>query len=191
MVQDITANLGYGGNDRVYDTVDDWITTNYWNGNEAEVVSILAYLIPLAKDVINNTTITVIGTHGLGQVKNDSITDISTVSGNATCVVQDAAITTLVGVATTGLGSGLGSVTRDANQNLWTVSDTYEAGATDIGITSVTPINNENLTMWMLGSTTMLKDMVMDGMVGFVPSLSDPKDLNTATIGGVYVRLTN
>ena len=189
LVQDITANLGYGGNDRVYDTVDDWITSNYWNGNEAEVVSILAYLIPLAKDVINNTTITVIGTHGLGQVKNDTITDISTVSGNATCVVQDAAITTLVGVATTGLGSGLGSVTRDANQNLWTTSDTYEAGATDIGITGVTPINNENLTMWMLGSTTMLKDMVMDGMVGFVPSGSDPKDLNTATIEGVYVRL--
>ena len=189
LVQDITANLGYGGNDRVYDTVDNWITTNYWNGGEAEVNQILGYLTPLMKDVINNTTISVVGTHGLSQVKNESITDISTVSGNATCIVQEATITTLIGVVTTGLGSGLGSVTRDANANLWTVSDTYEAGASDIVISSVTPINNENLTMWMLGSTTMLKDMVMDGMGGFVPSASDPKDLNTATMGGVYVRL--
>jgi len=189
LIQDITANLGYGGNDRVYDTLNDWITNNYWNGNEAEVVSILGYFTPLAKDVINNETITVTGTHGLTQVINNSITDINTISANVTCVVQDAAITTLVGVATTGLTSGLGSITRDANQNLWTTTDTFEAGATDIAISSVTPIMNENLTMWMLGSTTMLKDMVMDGMVGFVPSVSDPKDLNTATIGGVYVRL--
>jgi len=35
----------------------------------------------------------------------------------------------------------------------------------------------------------MMKDLVMDGMAGFVPSVSDPKDLHTATIKGVFLRL--
>ena len=71
----------------------------------------------------------------------------------------------------------------------WTVSDTYEVGATDIVINQVAPILNENSTLFYLSSRSMLKDMVMDGMAGFVPSSSDPKDLNTATIEGVFVRL--
>jgi len=71
----------------------------------------------------------------------------------------------------------------------WTTSDTFEVGATDIVINQVAPILNENSTLFYLSSRSMLKDMVMDGMAGFVPSSSDPKDLNTATIEGVFVRL--
>ena len=71
----------------------------------------------------------------------------------------------------------------------WTTSDTYEVGATDIVVNQVAPILNENSTLFYLSNKSMLKDLVMDGMAGFVPSASDPKDLNTATIEGVFVRL--
>jgi hypothetical protein len=71
----------------------------------------------------------------------------------------------------------------------WTVSDTFEAGSNDIVINQVAAILNENSTLFYLSNKSMLKDLVMDGMAGFVPSASDPKDLNTATIEGVFVRL--
>ena len=71
----------------------------------------------------------------------------------------------------------------------WTVSDTFEAGTNDVVINQVAPILNQNSTLFYLSNKSMLKDLVMDGMAGFVPSGSDPKDLNTATIEGVFVRL--
>jgi hypothetical protein len=71
----------------------------------------------------------------------------------------------------------------------WTVSDTFEAGTNDVVINQVAPILNQNSTLFYLSNRSMLKDLVMDGMAGFVPSASDPKDLNTATIEGVFVRL--
>ena len=71
----------------------------------------------------------------------------------------------------------------------WNNSDTFENGAGDVIINTVAMVNNENATMFYLSNKCMLKDLVMDGMNGFVPSGSDPKDLNTATIGGVFLRL--
>ena len=72
---------------------------------------------------------------------------------------------------------------------VWTTSDLFEAGVTDISIASVDAVANQNATMFYMSNKTMLKDLVMDGMNGFVPSISDPKDMNTATIGGVFLRL--
>lgn len=72
---------------------------------------------------------------------------------------------------------------------VWTTSDLFEAGATDIVISAADAIANENATMFFMSNKTMLKDLVMDGMNGFVPSVTNPKDMNTATIGGVFLRL--
>ena len=71
----------------------------------------------------------------------------------------------------------------------WDTSDTYEAGAADSPITAVDAVLNEHATMFYMSNKSMLKDLVMDGMEGFVPSVGDPKDLNTATIKGVFIRL--
>ena len=73
----------------------------------------------------------------------------------------------------------------------WTTANNFplnDTGGT-IGIASVDVINNENTTMFYMGNKTMLKDLVMDGMNGFVKSASDQKDLNTATIKGTFLRL--
>ena len=71
----------------------------------------------------------------------------------------------------------------------WTTADTYESGATDATITSVDAVLNEHATMFYMSNKSMLKDLVMDGMEGFIPAAGDPKDLNTATIKGVFIRL--
>ena len=184
-IQSITKNTGYGGNDIVYDQVDDQIVGNLWNGSEAEVVAVLAYMNQIAYDVINNVAVTVTGNHGITQVFDNTITSVA-----GGCTNVEAAIAALIQVITDGLTAGnLNGVTRTANSSLWTTNDTFEAGATDIAIQGVTIVPNENATMFLLGNKTMLKDLVMDGLQGFVPSISDPKDMNTATVKGVYVRL--
>lgn len=71
----------------------------------------------------------------------------------------------------------------------WNTSSTWPMGGSAAAVTAVDAIENQHTTMFYLGNKTMLKDLVMDGMNGFVKSTSDPKDLNTATIRGAFLRL--
>jgi hypothetical protein len=59
-----------------------------------------------------------------------------------------------------------------------------KAGLSDDGITP-----NNQTTMFFLSSGVMIEGLVMKGLTGFVKSTSNPEDLNTATIKGVYCRL--
>lgn len=52
----------------------------------------------------------------------------------------------------------------------WNTGDTWENGATDIVINAVSTRINSETTMFYLSDKTMLKDLVMDGMTGFVPA---------------------
>ena len=72
---------------------------------------------------------------------------------------------------------------------VWTTSDAFDNGGADIALNTVSTLNNENATLFYLSNRSMLKDLVMDGMAGFVPSTTDPKDMNTSTPDGVFVRL--
>ena len=51
---------------------------------------------------------------------------------------------------------------------LWTTSDTWEDGSVDITINTVETLKNENSVMFYLSNATMLKDIIMEGMTGFV-----------------------
>jgi len=53
---------------------------------------------------------------------------------------------------------------------VWTTSDTWENGASDIVINAVETRTNAQATMFFLSNKTMLKDIVMEGMGGFVPA---------------------
>jgi len=50
----------------------------------------------------------------------------------------------------------------------WTTGDTWENGASDITINAVQAVPNNEATMFLLSNKTMLKDLVMEGMTGFV-----------------------
>ena len=72
----------------------------------------------------------------------------------------------------------------------WTTLDTFDDSTpSGVGVDVAVGINNEHSTMFFMSNKTMMKDMVLDGMDGFSPSGSDPKDLHTATIQGVFLRL--
>ena len=58
-----------------------------------------------------------------------------------------------------------------------------------INITTATGIVNQETTMFFVGSHTTLKDMVFEGMSGFIPYSTDDKDVDHATLKGVYLRL--
>lgn len=53
---------------------------------------------------------------------------------------------------------------------VWTTSDTWENGVSDIVINAVETRTNAQATMFFLSNKTMLKDIVMLGMTGFVPA---------------------
>ena len=72
----------------------------------------------------------------------------------------------------------------------WTTTNVYNLiSGGSAAITNVEVVTNENTTMFYMSNKTMLKDLVMDGMAGFEKSTTDPKDLNTATIRGTFLRL--
>lgn len=50
-------------------------------------------------------------------------------------------------------------------------------------------VPNTKSTMFYLGSGVVIKELLMRGMTGFVPSIANPDDITDATIGGVFLRL--
>jgi len=87
------------------------------------------------------------------------------------------------------LQSGTKLVLKPTKGGNWNTNDTFDDGASGVAVSAQSPILNEHSTLFYLSNKTMMKDLVMDGMAGFVPSVSDPKDLHTATIKGVFLRL--
>ena len=57
---------------------------------------------------------------------------------------------------------------RPISGGLWTTSDTYENGASDVAITAVEQRSNAESVMFFMSNKTMLKDLLMEGMTGFV-----------------------
>ena len=51
---------------------------------------------------------------------------------------------------------------------LWSTSDTWEDGSSDISIANVETLKNEESVMFFLSNSTMLKDIIMSDMTGFV-----------------------
>ena len=57
---------------------------------------------------------------------------------------------------------------RPVTGGLWTTSDTWENLGNDIAITNVEQRSNSESTMFFMSNKTMLKDLLMEGMTGFV-----------------------
>lgn len=52
----------------------------------------------------------------------------------------------------------------------WTISDTWDDNGTPIAISGVFTEPNNESSMFLLSNKTMLKDLVMEGMTGFIPA---------------------
>lgn len=68
---------------------------------------------------------------------------------------------------------------------VWTTADTWENGATDITINAVETRTNAEATMFFLSDKVILKDIVMEGMSGFISAGS--LGSKTGSISGTIV----
>ena len=95
MLDAIIWNLQYGGNNRVWDAAELYIDRSgaleHITGQLTETLEVFANVKTLAADVIRNNTITAVGSHGITQVFDNSIT----VETNE-CAAVESGINTLV-----------------------------------------------------------------------------------------------
>jgi len=170
LVTAIAFNVKAGGNNKVHDYGTALIGGTAITGDTAQDTTLANYIGTLTTQVVRNEIISNSGGNNLSQSRDTSITADT---NSPTCATVASAITTLVGIITSGISSSSMSGTA--------ISDTY------IDISTVGTRTNTESTMCLLGSHTTLKELVFEGMSGFVPGAND-KDMDTATIKGVFFR---
>ncbi len=126
---------------------------------------------------VTATTITVNVNGGQG-----AITDTTThnfVSADAGAIQKAFPYVSYGSVITNGAGTKTASILdssfdektveiRPITGGKWTTSDTWENGITDITINAIETRENSTSTMFLMSDKTMLKDLFMEGMNGFV-----------------------
>jgi hypothetical protein len=171
-VEELAYNVKAGANNKVYDFAADVLANSNLTGNSGADIILLDYVAPVAQDVIRNVLVSVAAGNNLTQTRDTTIT---VDAASPYCATQTAAVTTLVGVATSAFSNG--------NLNATARSTPY------LDISAAGTRTNEESTMFYVGSHTTVKDLIFEGMSGFVPSTSNDEDLDTSTIKGVYFRL--
>ena len=167
----LAFNLRAGGNDKVHAFTNLLLTGgDDITGTDAQDEFILQTIGDAAQKVVNNETVTLSTGNAQTQVFDNTIT----VDAGG-CATQKSAISTLTALAVTSLNQG-------SMQSLLS-NDAY------LNITTASGIVNQETTMFFVGSHTTLKDMVFEGMSGFIPYSTDDKDVDHATLKGVYLRL--
>ena len=98
VVRNIAYNLKYGFNSKTWDAAElytNGTTIQHLSGNETDSVNVFNQARDIAKQVINNTTVTISGSHGLTQTTDATITYLF-----GGCVDQMASIDTLMKIVT-------------------------------------------------------------------------------------------
>ena len=172
LVDAVAFNVKHGGNNKVFDYGTALIGGTAISGTNATDIKMLEYVELVSIDVMRNITVSTSAGNSQTQVRDLTIT-ADTVDPK--CPTVASAITTLRSIITTAI---------QANS----MSGTTENDAS-ISISTLDIRTNVESTMLLLSSGTTIKDVVFEGMSGFVPSTSDDKDMDTATIKGVFFRL--
>ena len=85
IIDAVVHNLKYGGNDKVYDAANLYVTGAHVQDEEDETVEVFEAARDIAIKVIANETVTVSGSHGLSQITDSTITvDPNGINGNTT-----------------------------------------------------------------------------------------------------------
>ena len=74
VINEVSKNVGYGGNDYTYDAASYYVGTSHVDGEETETAAIMNLARDMCRQVINNETVTVQGSHGLTQTFDNTIT---------------------------------------------------------------------------------------------------------------------
>ena len=171
-VEELAANVRSGGNDRVHA-----FTVGVINGGADAITTVgsedktlIDTLRDAAMKVVKNETVS----PATGNTENQII-DSSITQDPGFCATQTAAVQTLCDLAAGSILAGSPSAVTNDNG--------YKT------ITTATGIPNQESTMFFLSSHNTVKDMVFEGMSGFVPYGPDDKNTDHGTLKGVYFRL--
>ena len=171
LVDAIAFNVKAGGNNEVFDYGTALTGGTAISGDNTQDTALVNYLVTISQEVSRNLVVTQSAGNTETQTRDLTITGDSSAPS---CANVTSAISTLGGIITTAVGNG--------NMSGTTISEPW------IDISTVATRDNAESTMCLLGSHTTIKEMVFEGMSGFVPSGSDDKDLDTSTIKGVFFR---
>ena len=170
-VDAVAHNVKHGGNDKVHDYGTALIGGTDITGDDTQDTALVNYIKAIGAQIVRNEVVSTSTGNVQTQTTDNTITADT---ADPKCPTVVATIETLVDILTAGIsGSSMGGTTKTD---------------TEIAISTITTRNNEESTMCLLGSNTTLKELVFQGMSGFVPSTSNDKDLDTSTIKGVFFR---
>ena len=164
-------NIKHGSNNQVFDYGTALVGGTQITGNATQDQFLINNIRDNALKLFNGETITPSTGNGLTPVGFTGTNDPS----NPKCAQVRSAATTLAAIITTASANG--------NMSHATRSEPY------INITSATAVSNAESTMFFLASHTILQNIVMGGMSGFVPNGSNDKNIDESTIKGVYIKM--
>ena len=164
-------NIKHGNNNQVFDYGTALVGGEAITGVAAQDQWLINNIRDNALKLFNGETITPSTGNGLTPVGFTGTNDPS----NPKCAQVRSAATTLAAIITTASANG--------NMSHATKSEPF------INITSATAVSNAESTMFFLASSTILQNIVMGGMTGFVPYGSNDKDIDQSTIKGVYIKM--
>jgi len=168
----LAFNVKAGQNNKVWDYASALLGGSAITGNGTQDTALLNYIASISTQVMRNETVTVSSGNTQVQFKD---TGITVDTSSPYCASVASAITTLVGIVT--------SAISNTNMSATVKVEPY------IEISSAVTRVNQESTMFYVGSHTTIKDLIFEGMSGFVPSTLNDQDMDTATIRGVYFRL--
>ena len=171
LITAIAYNIKHGGNNEVHDYGTALTGGTDITGIAGEDSALVNSIETVGTQVIRNELVSASAGNNKTQTRDLTITADG---ASPKCPNVISALTTLVGIITSAI----------SNTNMSGTSKTD----THIDISTVDTRINSEATMCYLGSSTTLKELVFEGMTGFVPSASNDKDLDTATIKGVFFR---
>ena len=172
LVEAIAFNIKHGSNNKVYEYTQALVGGTAITGNNTQDTTLLTYLAAAAQDCASNVSVAVASGNTESQTIDATLTADT---NNPKCPTVRSAINTHVNFVTAAIALGnMG--------NSGTIQEPF------ISISSAGTRDNDESTFCLLGSHTTLNDLVFEGMSGFVPSGSDDKDMDTATVKGVFFR---
>ena len=164
-------NIKHGSNNKVYDYGTAFVGGTPITGVQAQDQFLINNIRDNALKLFNGETITPSTGNNLTPVGFTGTSD----TGNPKCAQVRSAATTLAAIITTASANG--------NMTHATKTEPY------INIATATTVSNAESTMFFMATHTIIKDILMGGMTGFVPNGSNDKDIDNSTIKGVYVKL--
>ena len=100
VIDAVSKNVGYGGNNYTYDAAAYYVGTSHIDNEEVETIAIMNLARDMCQKAINNETITVQGSHGLNQTFDPTIT----VDAGG-CAAIKSTISTLFAIVTTAVNT--------------------------------------------------------------------------------------